>query len=339
MDSQVGYTLPTPLEEQVEETVRRDQWGRPKILQADGITRIGYNRASSFGGQIDDKTNVEKWAKRQVVRGLAMDPTLLGRVPRRLLFDPWLDQNQDEKKILDSLVEQAQDIAGSNLKSALGTEIHLATELVDKGDSLEDALRDVPEGRRKLLIERGNAYHKATREYGFRHDLIEQFGVQDEVKVAGTIDRLSYVPFWPAHPRCVVDVKTSSSLDFAGITFAVQLATYAHMDDYDPVTETRSPREGVDPDRALIIHVDRNYGGHVTFAEVNIERGWAHAHLARQIIDARRVGKQWVNEISETEMAVYGAASRAELLDVVGDGRGWTKELKELARKRWTELN
>lgn len=331
------------LEDENEGKVKRDQWDRPLIRQLDGSYE-GYNRASSYGGQIEDKTNIAKWEQRQVARGLAMDPQLLGNVPRRILGDPWLDPNFQEKKALDRVADQAKEVAGSNLKSTLGTQIHAATEFIDRGDNLEENLKEFPDDRRSLLIERANAYYKVVQEYRFRWSAIEKFGVQDELMVAGTTDRLGFVPFWPASKTTVVDVKTSSSLDFAGIGFSVQLATYSRMCAYDPVTEERSEfGEDMNLVRALIIHIARERGGHVTLAEVNIAEGWKKAHLAREIILARREakskGKEWVREMTEAEMQIYAATSRAELVDLIGDGAGWSRYHRELANTRWKELN
>jgi hypothetical protein len=328
----------TTLEEEVEQKVPRDRWDRPLITQPDG-SREPYNRASSYGGQLEDKTNVEKWKVRQTVRGMAIllrqNPSLFAPLPE-YLYDPWEDQQSSEKRTLDVLGERAQDAAGSNLKSSLGTDIHYATELVDAGDDLEAKLSIFEPWRKDLLIERANAYHKYTRELGLRWDSIETFGVQDDLKVAGTWDRRGYVPWWPEHRQVIGDVKTSSSMDYAGIGFSVQLATYAHMCEYVIATGERIPHEDMNEDWALIIHVDRNKGGPVEAFKVDIAWGWSAAVYARGVILARREGrKDRITRIDEREALILSQRTKQELLAIEPETRGWPKHLRQLAEQRW----
>ena len=261
-------------EDEEEDKVPRDRWQRPLIRQADG-KMLPYSRASSFASPLEDKTNIANWQARQTVRGIAMRPELLNAVPDEAKGDPWAELERSTKTALTRIAEQAQDVAGSNLKSALGTQIHAATEFVDLGDSLENKFDDVEPWRRELLIERANAYHRAVQDWGLVHDSVETFIVQDEVKAAGTYDRRGFVPWWPEHRQTTIDVKTSSSLDFAGIAFAVQLSVYAHGELYDIATESRTPHEDMNHEQALIVHVDRHKGGPITLAKVDIAFGWS----------------------------------------------------------------
>lgn len=337
-------------EEEVEAEVERDKNGRPMILQEDG-TKLPYSRASSYGGQLDDKTNVNNWAKRQIVRGVAIAlrggkaPAFLDAVPERL-FDPWEDQDGEkgDKKLLDSLAERAQDMAGSNLKSQLGTDIHYATELIDLGESLDFGLRDFEPKRRQVLMERADAYYKKIQEYRIRWDSVETFGVQDDLQVAGTWDRRGSVPWWPQHKQVIGDVKTSSTMDFAGITYAVQLATYAHMKAYDIATAERTPHEDMNEKWALIVHVERFMGGAVELYPVNIDWGWRHAELARSVILARREGSRKgadavISKLDDREAMILSAASHAELEEMRPEIMTMPKWLRKIAERRWEELS
>jgi hypothetical protein len=338
------------LEDQADEKVKRDTYGRPLILQPDGSTKP-YSRASSYGGQLDDKTNVEKWSKRQIVRGVAIalrggrQPGFLDAVPERL-FDPWEDQDSDkgDKRMLDSLAERAQDLAGSNLKSQLGTDIHYATELIDLGESLDFGLRDFEPKRREILKERADAYYKKIQEYRIKWDSVETFGVQDDLEVAGTWDRRGSVPWWPQHLQVIGDVKTSSTMDFAGITYAVQLATYAHMQAYDLETAVRTPHEDMNEKWALIVHVERFMGGAVELYPVNIDWGWRHAVLARQVIVARREGGRKgkdavISKLDDREAQILSAASHDELNELRPEIMAMPKWLRQIAERRWEELS
>lgn len=340
----------TTLEEEVEAKVERDRFDRPLIVQEDG-SKLPYSRASSYGGQLDDKTNVEKWAKRQIVRGVAIAlcggkaPSFLDAVPERL-FDPWEDQDGEkgDKKMLDSLAERAQDMAGSNLKSQLGTDIHYATELIDLGESLDAGLRDFEPKRRQVLMERADAYYKKIQEYRIKWDSVETFGVQDDLQVAGTWDRRGSVPWWPQHKQVIGDVKTSSTMDFAGITYAVQLATYAHMKAYDIATAVRTPHEDMNEKWALIVHVERFMGGAVELYPVNIDWGWRHAELARAVILARREGSRKgadavIAKLDDREAQILSATSIAELDEMRPTIMAMPKWLRKIAERRWEELS
>lgn len=270
------------LEEESEQKIPRDRWDRPLIWLPDGSKRVPYARASSYGGQIEDKSALVKWQMRQVLRGVAIDRTIADRVPAVALdrANQTGAFSKQDKDTMNALVEQAQEAAGSNDKSGLGTAIHAATEYVDRGESLD--------GLSPLLVDRANAYYKATREAGIKPLTIEQFGVEDENQVAGTWDRTIAAAWFGGRNR-IGDVKTSGSMDFAGIGFMVQLAEYAHMCAYE-LDGTRTPHENIDLDTGVIIHVDRNMGGHVEIFEIDIAAGWQFANLARQIIVSRRRG-------------------------------------------------
>ena len=335
-----------------EDEVPRDRWGRPKIIPPDGKGAMKpYSRASGFGKQIEDTSNLEKWGKRQMLRAAAMDPTIAERVPQ--------DTDGDEEKriepsyprtrggeisrkhrdVLNALVEQADEVVGSQDKAGLGTDIHAATEFIDRGDSLEDKLISYEPERRELLIDRANAYYKVVQDYGFTYDSIEDFGVQDDVEVAGTWDRRGRVPFWRDHSQVILDVKTSGSMDFAGIGFAVQLATYAHSVAYDFQTGQRTPHEDMDLERALIIHVSREKGGPVEIYPVDIETGWRYTTLVKDVIIARRVGKNAIDKNFDQRKALVLMCSTRRELEEMGDViRTWPEHLRNFANSYWKGL-
>lgn len=327
------------VEQQAEAEVPRDFAGRPLILAPDGSNkRLPYSRASSFGDKLEDKSNLEQWGKRQMLRGAAIDPSILDRVPQGPARERGGDISKGDKKQLDNLVDRADEAVGSHDKATLGTDIHAATEFVDMGDSLEDKLVGFSPERKELLIERANAYYRKTSEFGLKWDSIEQFGVQDEVQVAGTWDRRGSIPFWPGHSQVIGDVKTSGSMDFAGIGFAVQLAVYAHSCAYSAADGSRTPHEDMDLQRALIIHVDRNLHGPVELFFVDIEVGWKYATLARQVILARRRGKDAISELDERQALILSTRTRDDLLALGDMIRTWPKHLRDLANGHYDGL-
>ena len=228
---------------------------------------------------------------------------------------------------------------GSQDKAGLGTDIHAATEFIDRGDSLEDKLIGYDPERRELLIDRANAYHAVVKDYGLTFDSIEDFGVQDDLEVAGTWDRRGRVPFWRDHSQVILDVKTSGSMDFAGIGFAVQLATYSRSCKYDFQTGERTPHDDMDLEKAMIIHVDREKGGPVELYPVDIETGWRYTNLVKDVIIARRVGKKAIDkDFDQRKALVLMCSTRAELEGMGDVIRTWPEHLRKYANAYWLGL-
>ena len=303
-------------EEEEEGKVPRDRWDRPLILLPDGSGKTApYARASSFGGVLEDKTNLERWGKRQMIRGVAIDPSIIDRVPEGPARERGGEISRTDKKVLDRLVDAADEAVGSSDKASLGTDIHLGTELVDLGGDLS-ALSP-------LVRERADAYHRFVKEMGIGIVSVEVFGVEDQNRVAGTWDRVITMP-WNRGLQAIGDVKTSSTMAFAGIGFSVQLAEYAHMSAYDPATGARSPHESMNMSEAWIIHVDRNEGGPVELFRVDIEAGWRHANLVAAVREARKVGKDAITPSDELHVAIRCTSSIDELHELYqGTGDRW----------------
>lgn len=282
---------------------------KPKNPAHKGL--IPYDRSSYFGGNIEDDRNLVRWQKRQVARGTALmyergklSPGPAGGLERNPALDPALvDDPKEAKAYWDSLAESAENEVGSYDKAALGTAIHSATEAIDRGDDIS--------GWPELLRDRADAYYRFRRDLGIRPTSIETFGVEDTYHIAGTWDRTG----WWAGKHCIFDVKTSGTMDFAGIGFAVQLAAYAHMKRYDPVTGERVPHEIMDLETGWIIHVDRNLGGPVELFKVDIASGWRFAGLVAEIKKARAVGPKLIHEVTPDDITrtIYQATDTDQL--------------------------
>lgn len=302
-----------------ESKVRRDRWDRPLIIQPDGSERA-YHRASGFGKQIENTHNLDLWKNRQVARGMAIKPELALAAPH--LGEPG-KEDKKLKQTWNRIVDQAMDAAGSNVKSALGTAIHEATELVDRGEPISHLS--------PLLQERALAYWHFCQREGIHPTSVEVFGVDDVHKVAGTWDRTA----WWRRRHVIADVKTSGSMDFAGIGFAVQLAEYAHMSAYDFDTGARTPHEHMDLQEGVIIHVDRELHGPVELFTVDLTVGWEYAVLVDQVKKAQREGTSAirpVQELDELSASIVAAETEAELHQLWrADGARWRSRHKELA--------
>jgi len=245
----------------------RDQWKRPKIMLPDGSKEVGYRRASSYGSPLESSKLLDLWKLRQVARGIARRSDLGLAVTRAEVgLEGEAAEAKAAKRKLDQLCEDAMEVVESGAKASIGTSLHDVFEMVDLG-------RDpghLPEQWRPDLA----AYRKLTE--GFRVLSSELFVVQDDHRVAGTLDRavevLVPLPVTDKGGNTVAviepgsvligDVKTSGSMDFAGSKFGVQCWAYATGTPYDPIQKLRTPWEHEPPrqDWAVIFHVASGSG-------------------------------------------------------------------------------
>lgn len=339
------FEQPTP-QETAEGQVPRDFSGRPLIICPPGMNDeyrrkkdglVPYHRASSFGHQLEDDYNLVLWQKRQVLMGGARGgAAMMQRVlqvgdPEDVRYTS-PDQFKGRKAALNRIVEEAEELAGSNYKAKVGTAIHGATELADLGEDLS--------GLHPILRDRAEAYVRFCRTNAIRVTSVEQFGVQDDLRVAGTWDRTG----WWRRKHKIVDVKTNSTMDFAGITYAVQLAAYSRMCAYDPQAGTRTPHEIMDLEEGIIIHIDRREGGPVTLHRVNLTTGWRWAALVDLVKTAQREGTRSIAPVGVEDPTSFAIANCATLeqLNLVwqmtaGASR-WTDEHRALAATVASEI-
>lgn len=324
----------------------RDQWGRPKIMLPDGSRETGYRRASSYGAPLEDESNLTKWKQRQVARGIARRSDLALAVTRAEVgLDRTPGEAKKAKTDLNDLCDQAMDVVESGAKASIGTSLHDVFEAVDLGQDPGH----LPELWRPDLA----AYRKLMT--GFRVLSSELFVVQDDHRVAGTLDRAVelLIPMTAPdgtvlEPGTVVigDVKTAQKMDFAGCKFGVQCFVYATGTPYDPIAKTRTPWEHEPPNQswALIFHVGSGTG-QAGLYWVDLLAAAEAAERAREVYEWRNSrGKALIRrgttaedftvtcEVARTEFDLLAAYQRA-----VAAGE-WTEILKARFSKRKAEL-
>ena len=235
--------------------LKRDHYGRPLVIPPDGGKAIGYTRATTIAGCIDDKSKIAYWQMRMVALGILDQPTDARRAAMLLQ----IEAARDDKRKLDEVCEQLKDMGGGNVKREQGTALHKLCEKLDKG--LE--LGTVPTEYQGDI----GAYAQATAH--LTPHAIEEFTVLDEFTIGGTPDRIVELP----DGRMVIaDIKTGS-IEYSGLTIAVQLAIYAHSQHYDQPTNTRRSLGPIDLDTAIVIHLPGTEGV-CTLVEVDIAAGW-----------------------------------------------------------------
>lgn len=238
--------------------IERDRWGRPLVIPPEGGKPVGYTRATTFVDCLEDKSNLMKWKARMAVSGLMRRPDLQLAVTATAAED---------KRKLDSLVEEALEAAGASASATIGTAIHALTERLDRGEELTN----IPPAYQADL----EAYRAATSPLEVVQ--IETFGVVDSLKVGGTWDRIVRYQ----GRNYIADVKTGS-IEYGILKIAMQLGMYANAEQYDHTTGTRTPLPDVDKDRAIIIHLPAGTGT-CQLVWVDIRRGWEAVHVAAQV--------------------------------------------------------
>lgn len=228
-------------------TIERDGYGRPLIVPPGGGKPKAYTRATTFAGTMEDTYNLGLWQQRMTAVGLSERADLLLAV----------SAHRDDKKRLDEIVEQAKEAAQAHAAATTGTALHALAEQLDRGQ----VVPTVPEAYLDDLA----AYARTTQ--GMTHLHIERLLVLDDLKVAGTPDRV--VEYKGG--RYIADIKTGS-ITYGMGKIAVQLALYSRGHLYDPETGQREPL-GVDQRNALVIHLPAGTGT-CSLHWVNIAAGW-----------------------------------------------------------------
>lgn len=248
---------PFDIPQQTKVEMPRDGKGRPLVLLPDGSKRVAYTRCTSYVGCMEDQYNVQRWQQRMVAVGLAERPDLLVSVAA----------HHADREHLNQLVDQAREAAGATAAARTGTALHALTDQHDHGETIL-----VPPAYRADI----EAYQAATAE--LTPVYIEQFCVQDDLRVGGTTDRM--VGYRNAH--YIADVKTGS-IEYSHLKFAMQFAMYAHSKPYDPATDKRWEwPDDLDLTKAILIHLPQGEG-RCDLYWVNIAAGWDAVQIARAV--------------------------------------------------------
>lgn len=237
-----------------------------------------YTRATTFVGALEDGYHIEKWKMRLVAEGVAANEHLMlaiySVIEDRDPDDP--DSVKAAKKALDEFADKAFIAAGGEYSSVKGTAVHLLTEKIDRGEKLGA----VPSAYKGDL----DAYRGAVEAEGLGIVAIEKRLVQDELRVAGTADRLFMIP---ATGQIVIgDVKTGSRIDLGIGKIAQQLAMYAHSEGYDLETGERSPLD-VDQSLGVVIHLPVGTGT-ASVHWLDLDLGWKGVQLSGAVREFRK---------------------------------------------------
>jgi hypothetical protein len=249
----------------------RDQYGRPLIEPIGGGKPIPYTRASTLAKSLSNTEGLTKWKMRMVALGVSVRPDL-----RALISTCW-DSKRGEH--LDDSIERAIEYAGGNTGSSTGTAIHALTEQYDNHGM--DAIGHLePELRRDL-----EAYAAATEP--FKVLAMEGFVVQDELKAAGSYDRIvSGLDPWGNPGHFIADLKTGQYAAKQPHDICIQTATYAHGTHYTVGIGRQDNLAdlGVNQDLSLLYHLPAG-SGRCDVYWLDIRNGWHLAKVAASVRD------------------------------------------------------
>lgn len=218
-----------------------------------------YGRPSAFGEMLDNPYNLIRWKERKLVEGLH---TVLG------VYLP-------DDANLDGLIAQAYEAADHMLAADRGTHIHLIVEHVLRGQAWGHLIGDgeklgIPA---PLQVHIAESYVEFRQALGVRSIAVELAIVNDEWKVAGTLDCLDLIEpgagaivtpwsmIWEEQ-AFIADVKTGGLKDADDtpswwIKYGPQVCAYADGVPYDVDREVRLEWPATPhPDVALIYHYD-----------------------------------------------------------------------------------
>lgn len=269
-------------------TVKRDRWDRPFVTTDGGPLRYekgrktpvngeGYTRVSTLASTLDDKGNLGDWLAANAMVGMVKDQAIYAQVGALTskFTDPW--NVPEGKAAIKPLVKRAQEAGGSEQASGLGTAFHELCEVIDAGGWPEYAPTE--------LVPWLEAYAEAMA--GYECLRIEPFVVNDELKCAGSMDRLLRMP----DGRVVAsDIKSGKSDNQYPLKVTVQVAVYANAEVYDQATGHRVPlHPDLDVTTGLLVHAPIRGGGRpsVKVYPLDLVRGYELARLAVQVREAR----------------------------------------------------
>ena len=283
--------------------VERDRWGRPLVTPPGGGKKVPYRRCTTFIDVLDDRYALELWKQRQVAHGLAMRPDLVLKAASAA----------GDKKVLNEVVRDASEAAGSSQAATTGTALHAITEQLDRD---EDPL--IPPSAQADV----DAYKRETEHLTM--SMIEVFVVNDALKVGGTFDRVVELP---DGSRVVADIKTGS-IDYSASKIAMQLAIYSRSQQYNPGTARRSDL-GVDLHRGLVIHLPAG-AGECTLHWADLDAGWDGVNVAAQVW-------AWRDRRNLLEAAAPGP-DLFGLIAIAGDVES-LRQLYTSYEQQWTDLH
>jgi hypothetical protein len=259
---------------------RRIGRGIPYVVNPESDKRERYSRSSKAGNILDDESNLTDWKLRTVVVGAAVRPELMARAS---VLDPDL-----HKKDLREIAELCLVAGRGERRAVTGSAIHAMFDHIDRGTKWIP-----PPQFEELCL----AYQRMLSDWGLIPMDIEVQCVNDEFRLAGTLDRRYRTvstlvapdgSIIPIGSMIVADIKTGAELEYASGSYACQLTAYVDSMRYNVQTDERHEWEPESvKDWALIIHAD-SMGTRVDVYWCDLNAGRIGLRLADEVKQWRR---------------------------------------------------
>lgn len=337
--------------------------GQYKVARPTDGKVIGYTRVTTYIDALEDKTMLTKWKMRVLLEGVAAaeelaataekgqrvdSPTATIRdlahrrdvaiakarkadrkgklVPGQLATiteGAW----SDFKRAMDALADELFEIGGGREKATKGTDLHALVDLYDsEGIDAVGAKLEAGEITPSDLAD-VEAYARATKALGLKVVAAEQVVVNDELKVAGRLDRVFLAKLPAIHDpktgeeirpadtrakRYVGDLKTGN-VEYSIGKIAQQIRAYAEGQAYDPDTHERSSH-GANRTTGLLIHLPAG-SGRATIHVVDLGVGGQGNKIVGEVRAFRNSGKKAID--TKVDLVELVAATASE---TVGGG-------------------
>lgn len=310
--------------------------GQYKIKRPSDGRIVGYTRMTTYIDNLEDKSALRRWEKRIMLEGAAIaevehdDHVLVtvrdvvhrrevavakarkadrkGKLKAGQLGDLIDAANRDAKKALDELAERMLETGGAHEKREKGTDLHGLCEVADlEGIGAVEAMVEAGTATPADLAD-VKAYLAACEKAGVKVLAVETVVVNDDLKVAGRLDRvLMYKPEGKARGmRVVGDVKTGR-IDYGHGKIAQQIAGYAGCQAYDLETHERTPL-GASKTLGLLIHLPAGQAT-CTIYEVDLALGAKGLKLSGEVRAWRNAGKKAIDEKKPIAAATFAEAA------------------------------
>lgn len=223
--------------------------GAPLVSAPDDPDKtLRYSRPSSYGKNLDDENALVNWRLWKVMDGVARSEALQTQICAAS------DNDKEEK---GRLRELALDRGKANERADMGTGLHAMTA---RWEDEADTDFDPPE----QFLPDLRVYSDLLVTYGLSSAMVEVHMVNDELRAAGTADRIYKLsrPLVAPDSRVlepgslvIGDLKTGAKLDFSLPGYCVQLALYATGQLYDIELERRLATPEIDQNWAVLVHL------------------------------------------------------------------------------------
>ena len=216
----------------------------------------GFSRASTVADTLDDTFGLSRWKRRETAKfivKLALDAKADPAGDAALRMDQLVNCIETASKVgdIDAFLDALDNDSGGADARELGTAVHAWLEALDLGQVTYD---QVP----AMFLPYVDAYYDILRRYGLVPvaAYVERIVLNDrgQETVVGTLDRIYRVV---ATGELVLgDVKTSKSLEYSWLPYAVQLAIYGFATYMLSTDGTRwEPMPAIRQDFAILMHV------------------------------------------------------------------------------------